>query len=198
MIERMQAMEAMQTTEQHLENNSLAAKGNRQDNNTKWKIITIITSVLAICGIVFGVCAMVNVLQQNQQIQSLKSQLEECGLVDIEECGLVDIEEYGQGTVPDGYIAVFHGGGAEVTRETYIYKEDNDQANYGFTYINTETIWGINPENATTKILKRGSFDWTDGAFTVAEENNAYTYVTTPNSNQVYTIEEFMSRFLMN
>ena len=186
----MQAMEAMQTTEQHLENNSLAAKGNRQDNNTKWKIITIITSVLAICGIVFSVCAMVYISQQDQQIHFLMSQLEECGLVDI--------EEYDQGTVPDGYIAVFHGGGAEVTRETYIYKEDNDQANYGFTYINTETIWGINPENATTKILKRGSFDWTDGAFTVAEENNAYTYVTTPNSNQVYTIEEFMSRFLMN
>ena len=102
------------------------------------------------------------------------------------------------GNIPDGYIAVFHGGGTEVTRETYIYKEDNDHANYGFTYINTETIRGINPENVTTNILKRGSFDWTDGAFTVAKENNAYTYVTTPNSNQMYTIEEFMSRFLMD
>lgn len=100
--------------------------------------------------------------------------------------------------IPDGYIAVFHGGGAEVTRETYIYKKDNDHANYGFTYINTETIWGVNPENATKKILGHGSFDWTDGAFTVAKENNAYNYVTVPNSNQTYTIEEFMSRFLMD
>ena len=101
--------------------------------------------------------------------------------------------------IPDGYIAVFHGvQETEITYETYIYKDNNGHANYGFTYISTETIWDINPKNATKKIIKRGSFDWTDGAFTAAKENNAYDYVTVPNSDRTYTIEEFMSRFLMN
>ena len=101
-------------------------------------------------------------------------------------------------TVPNGYVAVFHGGGAEVTRETYIYKDNNGEPNRGFTYVSTETIWGVDPENARTEILKRGSFEWTDGAFSVAEENRAYSYVTIPGDNKTYTIEEFMSRFLMN
>ena len=100
--------------------------------------------------------------------------------------------------VPDGYVAVFHGGGAEVTRETYIYKDNNGEPNRGFTYVSTETIWGVDPENARTEILKRGSFEWTDGAFSVAEENRAYSYVTIPGDNKTYTIEEFMNRFLMD
>lgn len=101
--------------------------------------------------------------------------------------------------VPEGYIAVFHGGCCEVTYSTYIYKVDNDHANYGFKYINTtnSTVsWG-SPQ-WTVKITKKGFVNWTDDVFTVAEKNGAYSYVTVPNDDKTYTIEEFMSRFLMN
>lgn len=183
-------MKAKQTTEQHLENNSLAAKSNRQENNTKWKTITIITSVLAICGIVFSVCAMVYISQKDQQIYSLMSQLEECGLVDI--------EEYDQSTVPDGYIAVFHGGVGERTYQTYIYKGENYQGNYGFSYINTtSTTKSYGSPDWNVVITKRGVFNWTEEAFTIAEENGAYQYVTVPGSRVAYSIEEFKEMFMM-
>ena len=101
--------------------------------------------------------------------------------------------------VPDGYIAVFHGGSGEITYETYIYKINNKQANSGFNYVNvtrTTTHWGSSEWN--TKIIKSGSVQWTDDVFEIARENNAYSCVTLPNSNKIYTIEEYMQTFLMN
>lgn len=101
--------------------------------------------------------------------------------------------------IPDGYIAVFHGGSGEITYETYIYKINNKQANSGFNYVNvtkTTTHWGSSEWN--TKITKSGSVQWTDNVFEVARENNAYSCVTLPNSNKIYTIEEYMQMFLMN
>lgn len=103
------------------------------------------------------------------------------------------------GKIPDDYIAVFHGGSGEITYETYIYKIDNGHANFGFDYLNvtnTTTVWGSDEWN--TKITKRGSVQWTDDVFRIAKENNAYSYVTLPNSDKTYTIEEFMKMFLMN
>lgn len=101
--------------------------------------------------------------------------------------------------IPDDYIAIFHGGVGEITFETYIYKKDNGKANSGFDYINvtnTTESWGSSKWN--TKITKRGSVQWTDDVFEVAKENNAYSYVTLPNSNNTYTIEEYMHMFIMN
>ena len=101
--------------------------------------------------------------------------------------------------VPDGYIAVFHGGSGEITYETYIYKINNKQANSGFNYVNvtkTTTHWGSSEWN--TKITKSGSVQWTDDVFEIARENNAYSCVTLPNSNKIYTIEEYMQTLLMN
>lgn len=101
--------------------------------------------------------------------------------------------------IPDNYIAIFHGGVGERTHETYIYKIDNGHSNYGFEYINvtsTTEFWGSS--NWIHEITDRGKFDWTDGAFLIAEKNGAYSYVTIPNDNKIYTIEEFQSRFLMN
>jgi hypothetical protein len=52
--------------------------------------------------------------------------------------------------VPNDYIAVFHGGVGELTYSTYIYKIDNNQANYGFKYINTTNTtkhWGSSEWN---------------------------------------------------
>ena len=101
--------------------------------------------------------------------------------------------------IPDGYIAVFHGGSGEITYETYIYKNNNGHANFGFDYINvtnTTKSWGSNEWN--TKITKRGSVQWTDNVFGVAKENNAYSYVTLPNSDKIYTIKEYMQIFSMD
>lgn len=101
--------------------------------------------------------------------------------------------------VPDGYIAVFHSDSGEITYETYIYKINNEQANSGFDYVNvtnTTSYWGSGEFN--TKITKRGSVQWADNIFEVARENNAYSYVTLPNTTKIYTIEEYMQMFLMN
>ena len=101
--------------------------------------------------------------------------------------------------IPDGYIAVFHGGSGEITYETYIYKKNNGHANFGFNYINvtnTTTSWGSSEWN--TRITKRGSAQWTDSVFEAAKENNAYSYVTLPNSDKIYTIGEYETMFSMD
>ena len=101
--------------------------------------------------------------------------------------------------IPDGYIAVFHGGVGEITYETYIYKINNGHGNLGFDYINvtsTTKSWGSSEWNS--KVTKRGSVDWTDDVFIIAKENNAYSYVTVPDSDVIYTIEEFMDKFIMD
>lgn len=101
--------------------------------------------------------------------------------------------------IPENYIAIFHGGVGEQTYETYIYKIDNGQANYGFKYINvTSTTETYGSPNWIQKITDRGEFDWSEGAFTVAEKNGAYSYVTLPNDSTIYTIEEFQIMFIMN
>ena len=102
-------------------------------------------------------------------------------------------------TIPDDYIAVFHGGDGEIVHETYIYKIDNDHSNYGFNYINVESTtshWGSSEWNK--KITAHGSVQWTDDVFKVAKENGAYSYVTVPTSSEAYTIEQFMKMFIMN
>lgn len=96
--------------------------------------------------------------------------------------------------ITDDYIAVFHGTGeAMTTNETYIYKIDKGQANTGSKYVNVTTSCSEN-----TKITKQGAVQWSDEIFKVAEEHNAYSYVTLPNSDKRYTIEEYMEMFLMN
>lgn len=101
--------------------------------------------------------------------------------------------------IPSGYIAVFHGGSGEVTHETYIYKVDNGHPNSEFKYINvTSTTESYGSTKWVHKITSRGEFQWTDGAFSVAYENGAYSYVTIPNIPETFTIEEFQGMFLMN
>ena len=112
---------------------------------------------------------------------------------------IVTINQNNNDKIPDDYIAVFHGGSGEITYETYIYKINNEDANSGFDYVNvtkTTTYWGSTKWN--TKITKCGSVQWTDNVFEVAKENNAYSYVTLPDSDKIYTIEEYMQMFLMN
>lgn len=101
--------------------------------------------------------------------------------------------------IPDNYIAVFHGGTGERTYSTYVYKIDNDYANYGFRYINTTNttvLWGS--RDWSRMITGKGEVTWTDEVFSVAKKNNAYSYVTLPNDVKKYTIDDFMAMFLMN
>ena len=164
----------------------------KKKNGNGLKIATAIACIVAACGIGFGVYGMMQSLQKDNQIDDLRAKLERFEATDT------DKSEQEQ-DVPDGYIAVFHGGVGERTYETYIYKDDNDNPNYGFTYINTRRTtktWGSSEWR--TVITERGSFDWTDEAFSIAKENSAYSYVTIPDSDQTYTIEEFQEKFLMN
>lgn len=101
--------------------------------------------------------------------------------------------------VPKNYISVFHGGAGEEYYETYIYKIDNGKPNYGFKYINvTCNTSSYGSSESVCRITDDGNFDWTDGAFSVAKKNNAYSYVSIPNSDKTYTIEEYQNMFLMN
>ena len=107
--------------------------------------------------------------------------------------------EANKSKVPSNYIAVFHGGVGEITYETYIYKDNNGHDNMGFSYINTTSTtksWGSSEWN--TRIDGRGSVTWTDDVFPVAKEHGAYSYVTIPNSDETYSIEEFTKMFLMD
>lgn len=108
-------------------------------------------------------------------------------------------EVYYTNGIPEDYIAVFHGGSGEITYSTYIYKIDNNQANYGFEYINTTNTtksWGSSEWNV--KVTDKGEFSWTDEAFTIAKENYAYSYVKIPGDKKAYSIEEFQKMFIMN
>lgn len=101
--------------------------------------------------------------------------------------------------VKDGYIAVFHGGSGEITYSTYIYKIDNGQSNMGFEYINTVSktaSWGSTEWKQ--EVVDSGEFSFTDGAFIVAKKHGAYDYVIDAYTNERYTIDEYMSRFIMN
>ncbi len=108
-------------------------------------------------------------------------------------------KKYVSDEIPEGYLFVFHGGSGEVTKSTYIYKIDNGHANMGFKYINTENhteSWGS--ANWVIKIVDEGEFDFTDGAFVVAREHGAYSYITEPGNEKNFTIEEYQGRFIMN
>lgn len=100
--------------------------------------------------------------------------------------------------IPEDYIAVFNGGSGERTYSTYIYKINNGQANYGFNYINTintTTSWGSSNWNII--ITSKGTVNGTKEVFAIAKENNAYAYVKRPNDSKIYTIDEYMSMFLL-
>ena len=102
-------------------------------------------------------------------------------------------------TIPDGYIAVFHGGSGEIVFETYIYKEDNDHYNFGFKYINvTKITESYGSSKWKTRVTKKGYVQWTDDVFEIAKKHGAYSYVTEPNSTDTYSIEQFRQRFIMN
>ena len=101
--------------------------------------------------------------------------------------------------VKDGYVAVFHGGSGEITYSTYIYKIDNGQSNIGFEYINTVSMtasWGSTEWKQ--EVVGSGEFSFTDGAFSVAKKHGAYDYVIDAYTNERYTIDEYMSKFIMN
>ena len=104
---------------------------------------------------------------------------------------LLTILKGGSGkSLSEDAIAIFHDSN-DINR-TYIYKEDNGQANMGFRYINAIG------HGKSYKIFSTGVFDFTDGAFEIAKEHGAYNYVTVPGNQRKYSIEEFQSMFIMN
>lgn len=110
--------------------------------------------------------------------------------------GLIPEDYEPRKEITDDYIAVFHGGSGELTYLTYIYKIDNGHDNCGFEYISAES-YGMTADQ-TIRILDIGTVLWTDDVFPIAEENNAYDFVTLPGDRNTYTIDEFKDMFLMN
>lgn len=101
--------------------------------------------------------------------------------------------------IPNDYIAIFHGGSGEIVYETYIYKIANGKENQGFKFINvTKTTTSYGSSKWNTKVTKQGDINWTDDVFEVAKQNNAYSFVTLPNSDKIYKIEEYQKMFFMD
>ncbi|MDE5771384.1 MAG: dockerin type I repeat-containing protein [Ruminococcus sp.] len=130
------------------------------------------------CDVVNGLHGVVIIPKKNYHADSV-------------EWRLTTIDPYG---IKSRYIAVFNGEDGNTIHQTYVYKINNDAANYGFAYINAD----CNIKNWFTKVTGEGSVMWTDGVFPVAEANKAYDYVTIPGDETKYTIDEFMARFLMD
>lgn len=96
-------------------------------------------------------------------------------------------------------LAVFHGGSGEVTYNTYIYKIISGHANMGFKYRNETCItktYGSSVSNC--KDVGSGQFTWTDEAFIIAKKHGAYSYVTVPGEDKIYSIEKFAEKFMMD
>ena len=96
-------------------------------------------------------------------------------------------------------LAIFHGGSGEQVYLTHIYKINSGHANMGYKYVNetcTTKSWGSSEWNCVK--TKTGQFTWTDDAFDIAKENNAYSYVEVPGEDETYTIDEFAKRFIMD
>ena len=51
-------------------------ENNQQNNKKGWKIATVVASILAICGIGFGVYSVIQGSQKDRQISDLKAQVE--------------------------------------------------------------------------------------------------------------------------
>lgn len=93
-------------------------------------------------------------------------------------------------------IAVFHGGGAELFYETYLYEfKINNKTNYFYINVQSNTTsWGSSKIKRT--ITKQGNIKSKEKIFKIAEKNNAYSYVTLKDDDKVYKIEEFRQIFL--
>lgn len=99
--------------------------------------------------------------------------------------------------IPNDYIAIFNGDSGELFYATYIYKIDNGRDNHGFKYINTTSTtasWGS--KDWKTNITDKGEVTSIDDVLAVAKKNNAYSYVTLPNDDKIYSIDEFRTMFL--
>lgn len=98
--------------------------------------------------------------------------------------------------IPNDYIAIFHGGVGEQTHETYLYIISNEDTDKKFKYINvtsTTESWGS--AQWIQKIDNKGKAESLDEIFKIAKKHGSYSYVTLPNDNTLYTIEEFKMMF---
>ena len=100
-------------------------------------------------------------------------------------------------TIPNDYIVVFNGGVGEITNSTYIYKIDNGDINHGFTYINTKnTTVSYGSSEWSQKITDKGRVDNKDEIFEEAKKNNAYSFVSLPEVDVTYSIDDYKDMFL--
>lgn len=109
------------------------------------------------------------------------------------------LKYHNKNNIPDDYIAIFHGGVGEQTHETYLYIISNEDTDKKFKYINvtsTTESWGS--AQWIQEIDDKGKVESLDEIFKIAKKHRAYLYVTLPNDNTLYTIEEFKMMFTNN
>lgn len=88
-----------------------------------------------------------------------------------------------------GYFAVLHGGGGEITHQTYVFKSDE-----GYSYINTTSTtvsWG-SPQ-WEEKVTDKGSAKTKEDIVEIAKENGADAFVTIPEDSATYKIKDFLT-----
>lgn len=95
--------------------------------------------------------------------------------------------------IPDNYIAVFHGGIGEITYETYIYKNKNDNSKVNYINVTSTTV-SYGSTKWKHKITKRGVSSKKD-IFEVSKKNNAYSYVTISSGSEIYSIDQYKDIF---
>lgn len=88
--------------------------------------------------------------------------------------------------IPDNYIALFRSGTGEQTLSTYLY-QTKDQYNYIYT-IDTTKSWGS--DEWIQKIQKRGKLKKKEDIFTIVQNNKTGGWVSFPNLEGTYTVEE--------
>lgn len=95
--------------------------------------------------------------------------------------------------IPDNYIAVFHGGTGEITYETYIYKNKNDNSKVNYINVTSTTV-SYGSAKWKHKITKRGVSSKKD-IFEIAKKNNAYSYVTISSGSETYSVNQYKKIF---
>ena len=93
--------------------------------------------------------------------------------------------------IPEGYIAILHGGSGEITYATYVYQTED-----GFEYINTTRTtlrWGST--KGKIKIDSQGYKVDIDQLLKIAEDHGSANFVTFPGENKARPTDDFKAAY---
>ena len=110
-------------------------------------------------------------------------------------CLIILYDRQTNNEIPNNYIAVFKGETADIVKTTYIYEKKKDKKTT-YKYINTiGKSTGYDSAEWNEEIIEKGNIKNKKNIFSVAEKNNAYSYVKYIKDKKIYSIEEFKKVF---